>query len=145
MKKFIIVAFMSAAFMVNGQTIYADFTRKDSDSWFNKELCFVAINKSVWADYYGNRYGQDISRAAFLVNGTEWYYVDGGTWFYDHTIVIDSPNIKKGSTVSLYINGRFVNSWTCNRSDPYTSSDVKTAYRAYKIGKKVAKLLRKIR
>lgn len=145
MRKFIIIAVMSVAYLVNGQTIYADFTRKNPDSWFNKEICFVAVNKSVWVDYYGNRYGQDIKQVAFAVNGTEWYYVDGGTWFYDHTIVIDSPNIKKGSTVSLYINGRFVNSWTCNSSAPYASSDIKGAYRAYRIGKRVVKLLRKFR
>ena len=133
MKRVIIaLIFIIAGFELVKAQIYAGYGCKDPDAWFDKEIYFVATNE------YG-----DLSNVNFLVNRQDNYYIEN--WKYGETIQIDKSSMKKGSSVELYVNGKYVDSWYCSEDKPSLTEKIWDNYNRSIIKGSVKLLLKIIR
>lgn len=147
MKK-IILLFMFALniLFVNAQ-IAGGFGCADPDAWFDKEIYFWCKNNAT--NYYG--YGLNLSSVSLVVNGEDQYDVDG-FWQYGTYLFLDASNnieFEKGSTVAIYVNGQYIDSWRCPTSNPTTTDVIMHAFKKKPRGKMnlngVLKILKKIK
>lgn len=139
MKKLLLFVLLSLSTIYLKAQVQGAFDCKDPNAWVDKEIYFVAQNNYV---YYG--YGQNLANVSFVVND-KYIYTINGYWYYGNYIVIDDVKMDKGTVVSMYIGNQCVSTWTCNQSSPSILSTALSAYRDYRIAKRVIKLLKKIR
>lgn len=120
----------------------------DSDAWFDKEIYFYCQNNAN-----NGYYGLNLSNVSLVIDGETQVDIDG-IWIYGDYIFLGSDNgfdISKGTTVTLYINGYYQNSWTCQTSNPSAIEvakriwDKKTRGRSNIGGKNILKILRKFK
>lgn len=104
------------------------FACGDPDAWFDKEIYFYCQNNVT--DYFG--YGQNLVNVSFVVNDGEDYHFFryNYTWQYRDVLFIDSRQIelKKGSTVYLFIGEECYGSWMCHTSNPSAIDTIKRIY-----------------
>lgn len=76
-------------------------------------------------------YGLNLSNVSLVVNGEDRYDVDG-YWQYGTCLFLDASNgieFEKGSTVSVYVNGQYIDSWRCPTSNPTTTDVIMHAFK----------------
>lgn len=132
---------------MNAQRIDGGFGCGDPDAWFDKEIFFWCENNAT--NYYG--YGLNLSNVSLVVNGEDQYDVNG-IWQYGTRLILDASNeikFEKGSTVAIYVNGQFIQSWTCDQNNPTATDVIMRAYEEKPKGKVnlsgVLKILKKIK
>lgn len=139
MKKFLLLVFLCLGTLNMKAQVYGAFDCKDPKAWFDKEIYFVAQNNVV---SYG--YGQNLANVSFVVDG-KYLYTMNGYWQYGSYIRIDDVKMDKGTVVNMYLGNQQVASWTCNQSNPSILQTALSAYRDYRIAKRVFKLIKKIK
>lgn len=141
------VTFVVIAVISNAQ-FYGGFGCGDKDAWFDKEIYFYCQNNAT-----NGYYGLNLYNVSLIIDGTTQVDVDG-VWVYGDYLLIGSDNgfkFSKGTTVALYVNGYFQNSWTCPTSNPTAVDVVKRLWdkkprgRSNIGGKNILKILRKFK
>lgn len=143
----LIITFTFTAIFANAQFI-GGFGCGDQNAWFDKEIYFYCINNAN-----NGYYGLNLSNVSLVINGETQIDVDG-LWIYGDGLFLSKDNgfeFSKGTTVTLYVNGYFQNSWTCNTSNPTAIDvakklwDLKPQGRSNIGGKNILKILRKFK
>lgn len=133
--------------LANAQ-FYGGFGCEDPDAWFDKKIYFYCQNKAN-----NGYYGLNLSNVSLVIDGETQVDVDG-VWIYGDYIFLGPDNgfdFSKGTTVALYINGYFQNSWTCPTSNPSAIEVAKRIWnnkprgRSNIGGKNILKILRKFK
>lgn len=128
MKRIMLLLIVIIYAITSRAQIQGGFNCRDPKAFFDKEIYFVAYNGWTVTDYYGRTYGQDVYNPVFVVNGKDTYTMTNGVWSYGSSVTIEGTKLDKGSTVSLYINNRLIQTWTCRESQP---SIAETSLRIY--------------
>ncbi|MCM1220676.1 MAG: hypothetical protein NC548_39925 [Lachnospiraceae bacterium] len=143
----LIITFTFTAFFAKAQFI-GGFGCGDQNAWFDKEIYFYCINNAN-----NGYYGLNLSNVSLVINGETQIDVDG-LWIYGDGLFLSKDNgfeFSKGTTVALYVDGYFQNSWTCNTSNPTAIDvakrlwDLKPRGRSNIGGKNILKILRKFK
>lgn len=148
MKKYILACFFIFIATICKAQFYGGFGCGDPDAWFDKEIYFYCQN-NVNNGYYG----MNLTNISLVINGETQVDVQG-VWVYGDLIFIGKDNgfeFSKGTTVALYVNGYYQNSWTCPTSNPTAIDvakrvwDLKPKGRSNIGGKNLLKILRKFK
>lgn len=108
------ITFVCMAIIAKAQFV-GEFGCGDPEAWFDKEIYFYCQNNAT-----NGYYGLNLSNVSLVIDGETQVDVDG-VWVYGDLLFLDTHNgfkFSKGSTVSLYVNGYYQNSWTCPTSNP---------------------------
>ncbi len=148
MKKVLLTLLFTVMALFANAQFYGGFGCGDPDAWFDKEIYFYCQNNAN-----NGYYGLNLSNVSLVIDGET--QVDlGGIWIYGDYIFLGSDNgfdFSKGTTVALYVNGHYQNSWTCQTSDPSATEvakriwDNKPRGRSNIGGKNILKILRKFK
>lgn len=120
----------------------------DPDAWLDKEIYFYCQNNAN-----NGYYGLNLSNVSLVIDGETQIDIDG-IWEYGDLLFLGADNgfkFSKGTTVSLYVNGYYQNSWTCPTSNPNAIDvarriwDKKPRGRSNIGGKNILKILRKFK
>ena len=133
--------------LANAQ-FFGGFGCADPDAWFDKEIYFYCQNNAN-----NGYYGLNLSGISFVIDGQTQIDIDG-TWLYGDYIFLSKDHgfdFSKGSTVALFVNGYYQNTWTCPTSNPTAVDVAKKAWqkkprvRSGLSTKSILKILRKFK
>ena len=148
MKRVLLTSVLAVPTLFANAQFKGGFGCGDPDAWFDKEIYFYCQNNAN-----NGYYGMNLSNVSLVIDGETQVDVDG-IWVYSDFIFIGSHNgfeFSKGTTVALYVNGYFQNSWTCLTSNPTAIQIAKRIWeekprtRSNIGGENVLKILRKFK
>lgn len=115
MKRIIIALTLALTAVLANAQFFGGFGCGDPDAWFDKEIFFYCKNNAT-----NGYYGLNLTNVSLVINGETQVDLDG-VWTYGEFLFLGPDNgfeFSKGSSVALYVNGYYQNTWHCTTSNP---------------------------